>query len=263
MKDRAGSSPPTSSTTTWICGSSRTFWASEVNESRDRSRPSRGRMRSRSATRAKTRRQPERSSSRPRWASRSLATPAPTVPRPSRPMRTSLTSVTEVFETAKRLADSLLVLDQREADVALAVLAEADPRRDRDLGLLDQQLGELERADAAEGLRDRCPHEHGGPGHRNGPAELVEPVDEDVPALAMHLHDLVHGRLVPFQGHDPGDLDGLEGAVVEVGLDPGQGVDHAGIAAHEGQPPARHVVRLGGREDLDADLLGDGGGQER
>ena len=31
---------------------------------------------------------------------------------------------------------------------------------------------------------------------------------------------------------------------------------HVGVAAHEAQPPARHVVRLRGREDLHADVLG-------
>ena len=50
----------------------------------------------------------------------------------------------EAPDAARRLADALLVLDQRQAHVIVAVLAEADARRDGDVGLLDQQLRELE-----------------------------------------------------------------------------------------------------------------------
>ena len=94
------------------------------------------------------------------------------------------------LEAAQGLPDAVLVLDEGEADVALAVLAEADARRDRDLALLDQHLGELERAHGAERVGDGRPHEHRAPrlGHR--PADLVEPVDEHVAALAVQLDDL-------------------------------------------------------------------------
>jgi hypothetical protein len=57
----------------------------------------------------------------------------------------------EPLDVARRLADAVLVLDQRDAHEIVAVLAEADARRDRDIGLLDQQLGEFERAELAEG----------------------------------------------------------------------------------------------------------------
>ena len=70
----------------------------------------------------------------------------------------------------------------------------------------------------------------------------------------MHLDDLVDALLVGFEGDDAGDLDRLEGAVVQVGLDAGQRGHHSRIAADEAQAPAGHVVRLRGREDLDADL---------
>ena len=53
----------------------------------------------------------------------------------------------EALDAARGLADALLVLDQREAHIIVAVLAEADARRDRDIGLLDQQLGEFEAAE--------------------------------------------------------------------------------------------------------------------
>ena len=57
---------------------------------------------------------------------------------------------------ARRLADALLVLDQRKAHVVVAVLAEADAGRDGDVGLLDQELREFERAEIAEALRHRA-----------------------------------------------------------------------------------------------------------
>ena len=55
----------------------------------------------------------------------------------------------EAPDVAGGLADALLVLDQRDAHITLAVFAEADAGRDRDLGLLDQERGELDAADAS------------------------------------------------------------------------------------------------------------------
>jgi len=43
-----------------------------------------------------------------------------------------------------RLPNPMLVLDQRETHIALTSLAEADARGDRDVGLAQQQLGELQ-----------------------------------------------------------------------------------------------------------------------
>src|SRR5438477_6174087 len=270
MKVRAGSRPPISSTTIWIVGSSSTRAASPTIGSVPRSRPSRGRVRSASAMAARLSRAPARSSSIWWRVWRIFTTPAPTVPSPSRPMRTSFTPLTagrvsaaQVPEAAQRLPDTLLVFHQREAHVALAVLAEADAGRHRHLGLLDEELGELQRAEAAERLGNRRPHEHGGPRLGHAPAELVEPIDQHVAALAMHLDDLADALLVAFQRHDAGDLDRLERPVVEVRLDPGQRADHLRVAAHEAQAPAGHVVGLRGREDLDADLLGARHLQER
>src|SRR5260370_504344 len=69
----------------------------------------------------------------------------------------------ETADVARGLADALLVLDQRDANEALAVLAEGDAGRDRKLGLLDQQRGELETPERLEHRRDRRPSEHPGP----------------------------------------------------------------------------------------------------
>src|SRR5271155_6011050 len=66
----------------------------------------------------------------------------------------------EAPDAARGLADALLVLDQREAHVIVAVLAKSDARRDRDVGLLDQKLRELEATEMAEALGHRSPGEH-------------------------------------------------------------------------------------------------------
>ena len=49
---------------------------------------------------------------------------------------------------------------------------------------------------------------------------------------------------------------GREGAVVEVGLDPGQGVDEPGVADGEAHAPAGHGVGLGERGELDRHVAG-------
>src|SRR5437899_1781908 len=81
----------------------------------------------------------------------------PTVPMPSSPTRmgrivepaTSGRAAQEtvlaehVADAARRLAQAVLVLDQRDAHVIVAVVAKADARRHRDLRLLEQALGEL------------------------------------------------------------------------------------------------------------------------
>ena len=93
-------------------------------------------------------------------------TAAPTVPKPARPTLSGATiskirkrrapsaarderndvvqrlraAFEEAADVARGLADALLVLDQRDADMIVAVLAEADAGRDCDLRLLDQEL---------------------------------------------------------------------------------------------------------------------------
>src|SRR5262249_23296621 len=60
----------------------------------------------------------------------------------------------EFLDVACRLADAVLVLHQRNAHKALAVLAKAQSGRDGDVGLLHQQLGKLHAANVAIGLRN-------------------------------------------------------------------------------------------------------------
>ena len=124
------------------------------------------------------------------------------------------------------------------------------------LHVRDQHLGELERAHGAERVGDRRPHEHRPPRLGDRPADLVEPVHEHVAPLPVQLDDLLDHLLVALERDDARDLDGLERAVVEVGLDARERVDHPRIAADEAHAPSGHVVGLRQREDLDADLLG-------
>src|SRR5215470_3140646 len=279
MKVRAGSSPPISSITICTAGSSIAWLASPTRGRRARSMPSRGRVMSASATRASASRHPVRSAISAPWLWSTLTTPQPTVPRPSRAILISLICrecgaradrepagalpPAEGLEAAQGLPDALLVLDEREAHVPVTVLAEADPRRDRHLALLDEQLGELQRAHAAELLGDGRPHEHRALGLGDAPADLVEAVYQHVAALAVQLDDVADAALLALQRDDRRDLDGLERPVVEVRLDAGEGVHHLGVAAHEAHPPARHVVGLRQREDLHPHVLGARHLQER
>ena len=128
-------------------------------------------------------------------------------------------------DAAEGLAGAFFIFDEREADELVAVLAEADAGADGDLGVLEKVFGELERAEVAEGLGDAGPGEHGGAGGFGLPAEAIEPVDEDVAPAAIDLGDVCDALLRAFEGADAGDLNGREGAVVEVALDAGEGGD--------------------------------------
>src|SRR6266851_1932783 len=96
----------------------------------------------------------------------------------------------EGFDVAGCLTQALAVLDERDAHEPLAVLAEADPRRDGDIRAFEQKLREGEGADAAEFRRDRCPGEHRGGRRRHLPASLPQPVDQHIAARAVALADL-------------------------------------------------------------------------
>src|SRR3569833_4784954 len=64
------------------------------------------------------------------------------------------------LHVARGLAQPLFVLDHREADIAYAVFAIADARRDRDLGMGQKLLGEFEAAEMGERWRQWGPGEH-------------------------------------------------------------------------------------------------------
>src|SRR3546814_19565063 len=67
----------------------------------------------------------------------------------------------ELLDVLHGLADPVLVLDQRDAHIALAVLAEAAAGRDRHLRVLSEKFGDLQAAQPADRLRTRRHGEHG------------------------------------------------------------------------------------------------------
>ena len=83
--------------------------------------------------------------------------------------------VEKAADVTRGLTDTLFVFDERDADKALAVFAEADARRHRDIGFLDQQLGKLHASKRLERLRVSEPtqtstreaSEHASPHARN------------------------------------------------------------------------------------------------
>src|SRR5450759_5102734 len=85
-------------------------------------------------------------------------------------------------DTAHALGNPLLVLDQSEANVLVAAGAEAGAGTDRHRRLLHQLDRELERAEAAVGLRDLRPDEHRAARLLDLPADPVEPVAKHVAA---------------------------------------------------------------------------------
>src|SRR5262245_25961592 len=93
-------------------------------------------------------------------------------------------------DVAGGLTDTLLVLDQRNADIALAALAEAGAGRHRDLGLLDQQRCKLDATERLERLRDGRPGEHRGARRRHVPASPAETLDHHVAAAPVDLAHL-------------------------------------------------------------------------
>src|SRR3990170_1516115 len=90
--------------------------------------------------------------------------------------------VEEAADIAGGLADALLVLHQRDADMAFAIFAETDAGRHRDIGLLDQQFGKLHAAERFEWLRDRRPSEHRGMRARHMPAGAAEALHQHIAA---------------------------------------------------------------------------------
>ena len=147
------------------------------------------------------------------------------------------------------------VLDQRDADEPLAVFAEPDPRRDRDIGPLEQQLREFHRADAAKFLRDRRPGEHRRLGARDLPPGIVAAPSTSTSRRALiALADFGDAILRPVQRRRRRDLDRRERAVIEIGFDPRQRRDQPRIADREADPPAGHRIGLAQRGELDRDV---------
>src|SRR5581483_10104248 len=114
--------------------------------------------------------------------------------------------------------------------------------------------GGLEGAELAELLGERGPDEHRPARRLDGPAGAVETGAEHVAAAAVDGADLVRVVGGLAQRDDRRDLDRLEGAVVEVRLELGEGGDDVAAAEQEADAPAGHRERLGEAVQLDRDL---------
>ena len=95
------------------------------------------------------------------------------------------------------------------------------------------------------------------------PADARQPVAEDVAALAVDLARLGGIVALLVQRDDRGDLDRLEGSVVEVGLQPRERRQRGRVAEREADAPAGHRERLRQRVRLDRDVVGAGNLEDR
>src|SRR5581483_9349601 len=92
-------------------------------------------------------------------------------------------------QVADALADALLVLDEREAHVAVPARPEADAGRGRHLGITNEPGRELERPHVGVRLGDRSPHEHRPLGPVEVPPDAVEPIAQHVTPALVDLVD--------------------------------------------------------------------------
>src|SRR5581483_9096026 len=85
-------------------------------------------------------------------------------------------------QIAHGLVDALLVLDEGKTHVPVTAWAETDTRRRGDVGLVDQELGEIKRSHLPVWLWNGRPHEHGPLGRHQLPADAVQALTERVAA---------------------------------------------------------------------------------
>src|SRR5260221_7823391 len=177
--------------------------------------------------------------------------PAWSEPSPEAPLSQGRPRVQQLLDRTRRLADALLVLDERKAHVTVAAVAEPDPGTDGDVRVARETERELEGAELLEPLGDRRPDEHRPARRIDVPTGAGEPAAERVTPAPVDLVDLggIFGRLA--QRHGGRDLDRLERPVVEVGLQLCERADDVGPPEHEADAPAGHRERLGQAVELD------------
>ena len=263
------SSPPISSTKT-----SMELERARPTGSSCQAMPSIAKPRSRARSRALTAATRPSGRAAPRsaspWRSSSRTTDAPTVPSPAMPslsgsfispcpagenqrlalIGTTLCNVLSaearkrpMLRAAWRMRCSFSTSAMRT--IAVAVLAEAEARRHRHVGLLDQELGELEAAElrgTAPGSAPRRTCRRVGAGI--GQPARAKRVDHHVAAPAVDRAHLVDALVRPVQRRRGGDLHRRVGAVVEIGFHARQRRDQPLVADREADAQARHRERL-------------------
>src|SRR5262249_48620975 len=143
-------------------------------------------------------------------------------------------------QVAGRLADALVVFEQRDPHIALALFAKRDARRYRELGLLNQQGRKLDAADGPERFRERRPSEHRGARRRNVPAGAAKALHEHIPSPLVGLAHLADAVLGTVERRGCRHLHRRERAIVEIGLHPRQRRDDALVADRKSHPPPGH-----------------------
>src|SRR3954454_16834146 len=175
-----------------------------------------------------------------RTESETVAPPLPDLRDRHDVVKRLLGRIEEAADVAGGLPNALFVFDQRQTHVVVPALAEADARRDRDIRLFDEQLGELEAAERPVGLGDLRPGEHRGAGAGDGPARLREAVYHDVAAALVGRAHLLDAIFRPVQGCGRSYLNRREGPVVQIGLHPRERGQEPLVADREADAPAGH-----------------------
>src|SRR5262245_31468601 len=146
----------------------------------------------------------------------------------------------ETLDIAGRLTNTLLVFHECNAHKALAVFAEADARRNRDVGLLHQKLGKFHAAETVEGFGNGSPGKHRRAWRRDVPASTIEALNQNVAPTLVRLAHLPDAVLGAVECGGCRDLHRREGAIVEIRFYPAERRDNALIADRETNSPARH-----------------------
>lgn len=151
-----------------------------------------------------------------------------------------------VFHGPERLPHTLLVLNEGEPHMIVAVGAEPAARRYRDVHFLKQAFGECKGTHLAERFRDF--------GSQNMVALDGPPPSRYGSGPRQARHGVCgtccrfHARSRPDRSSCRGrDLHGLEYAVIKITFDPGQRMDHLAVTDAEPDAPAGHGVAFGER----------------
>src|SRR5260370_41898304 len=97
-------------------------------------------------------------------------------------------------DLTNRLLEPMLVLHKGQAHIALARLAEAPARADRDFRFFEQFHGKVHGAQPVPPFRGiACPDEHARPGLFHIPAETPQAFDQNVAAALVLGGPALHG----------------------------------------------------------------------
>ena len=99
-------------------------------------------------------------------------------------------------QAAQSLAGAFFVLNEREAHMAVAVLAKADAGTYSNFCVPEQQFREFKRAHLLKLLGNLRPYKHSGARHLDGPSQTVEAVHQAIAAAAIGIADYCAASLL-------------------------------------------------------------------